>query len=252
MGYHTVLFIHRHKSFKNVDFLFVTNNLWFYVLLEEENRMSRSYSIQEARKDLKRAWGEISDYLGLVLSWEELIKRLRKKYNKFIVTPGKEGRCWGMILREGKKSKKNKKGCSIIGVNFCPTLSSRDEPRYQLGHELVHLYRMVFLPEFWKVSTVLELFEEAYADVISVKSIRNRKVTKKIDFLRRNYYSVPEIAMLSEALYKLGRKDLVRYTKRPFNTKDARIVFKRSLSLIEKAEQAKWLKIFFRKIKRDR
>lgn len=199
----------------------------------------RVYTTKEVKEDIKKTWSEISDYLNLNLSWNGLVKATKRKYKGgFVIAPNKKG--WGIICEKKKKLSK-------VTFNFKSPLSPKEIPRYQLGHELVHLYRMVFIGEFFMKSRLIDLFEEAYAEGVSVKSIKNKRLLKRLAFLRKTYYASPEIAMISELLYKLKREDLIRYLRTPQNEKEAQAIFKETLKLLRKANQAKWLKQFLRK-----
>lgn len=207
----------------------------------------RNYAVKEVKKDIKKTWIEISDYLELKLSWDDLLKKIKKKYKKFLIRPTKKE--WG-IFYGGKRDKKNIMVYSYVGLNFRSKLMPGDVPRYQLGHELVHLYKATCVGEFFKISKLIDIFEEAYADVISIKSIKDKNISKKIAFLRKNFYAVPEIVMLSEILYRLDRLKLIKYANRPCSKKDAQVIFQEILNLFKKANQEKWLKVLFDKNKR--
>ncbi|MBR9707565.1 MAG: hypothetical protein GOV15_03965 [Candidatus Diapherotrites archaeon] len=202
---------------------------------------------ENIRELIELRWDEVADYLGKAkFGWGAFVKRIDKKLPNFVgfdVYPAQQSPWWG-VKPDVRSTPWGT--YSVVEVKFNPFKQNLPRVNHILGHELVHLFRKVLLkvePREME-SGLLMSFEQAIAEVVSLKSISDPKRRDKTRF-NSSYYGELEAAMLSSVLNRMPDEIIVELAQRPKSVKDTDQLYHEIIGWLMEANHDKWFRKFF-------
>ncbi len=154
----------------------------------------KKYSKNEIKKAVPIVWSKLSDYLGLNLSWNEFLKKCKKKFKNFKgfkLIKTKYPPCWYAGF-------KIEKTISYVYMAYYPEV--KGDFQHRICHELVHLFReTIHQNKFKQLNIVSYILDEALSDVITTKVIRKRENELK----SKGLYNLIDVCALEQIIYNL-------------------------------------------------
>ena len=166
----------------------------------------KKYSKEEIKRNIPEIWLELSEYLGLDLSWKEFLKDCNKKFKNFKgfkLVKTEYPPCWYAGLKIEKKKRKN---ISYVYMAYYPEIKGNF--RHHICHELAHIFReTIHQNKFKQINLVSYIFEEALCDVIATKVTGKRKKELKT----KGLYNLIDVCALEQIIYNLEDKEIRKF-----------------------------------------
>jgi hypothetical protein len=199
---------------------------------------------KEIEKLIPKIWSGISDYLGLNITWKNMLVKMeanaKKKGAKFVgfsIGYNDKSKNWAFSTTDNIRSR-DKPKYVYYQLEFRPFEKDASVMKNHIAHELFHIYQRMFLYKRRYDFDLIWAFKEAAADIVALKVIKDANYNKT--YWKKDYYKNGILMALAEKMNEMPHSELLKLITRPKSKKDVKALFNDVMYILSKSNYIKW------------
>jgi hypothetical protein len=199
---------------------------------------------KEIEKLIPKIWSRISDYLGLNITWKDVLVKMeanaKKRGLKFVgfsISYNEKNKNWAFSTTDNIYSG-NRPKYVYHQLEFKPFEKDKSVMKNHIAHELFHVYQNLFLYKRRYDLDPIWALKEAAADIVALKVIKDANYSRV--YWKKDYYRNGIAMALAEKMNEMPRSELLKLITRPKSKKDVRALFNDVMYILSKSNYIKW------------